>query len=213
MKKILILLLLTVVSNAFGQSKPQKIDLKEGARWSVYNRLMPVWKDTIVLGKNDSDGMMVFNDFQMNNGSIECNLKGQNILQQSFIGIAFNIQDDKTYEHIYFRPFNFMNPDTARRKRAVQYGSLPAHPWSKLREDSPGKYENKVNPVPDPDGWFHVRIVIEKPLIKAFVNEAKEPCLVVESLAANSAGKIGLWTGPMTLGTFTNLIVTPAEKK
>ncbi|MBA4850612.1 hypothetical protein [Emticicia sp. BO119] len=212
MKKLLVLLLFVIINNTFGQNKMQKIDLKDGSKWSVYNRLMPVWKDTIVLGKTETDGMMVFNDFQMSNGIIECDLKGQNIVQQSFIGIAFNIQDDKTYEHVYFRPFNFTIPDAARQKRAVQYANLPNQPWFKLRDDTPGKYEKGVNPVPDPDGWFHVRIVIEKPLVKVFVNTSKEPCLVVESLAANTAGKIGLWTGPMTLGTFTNLTVSPTDK-
>jgi len=95
----------------------------------------------------------------------------------------------------------------------VQYTSLPNNTWFKLRDSFPGKYENKVNPVPDPKGWFHTRIVIDKPLIKVFVNNSTEPCLVVESLAANSMGKIGLWTGPMTKGTFTNLTITPTDNK
>jgi hypothetical protein len=80
-----------------------------------------------------------------------------------------------------------------------------------LRDNFPGKYENKVKPVPDPNGWFHAKIVIDKPMIKVFVNNSSEPCLVVESLAANSTGKVGLWTGPMTKGTFTNLTITPKE--
>ncbi|HEY1055583.1 MAG TPA: alpha/beta hydrolase [Emticicia sp.] len=213
MKKLLILLFLGLVTSAFGQNKTQKPDLKNGPAWTIYNRLMPEWKDTTVLQKTETDGMMVFNNLEMGNGIIEIDLKGENVLQQSFLGIAFNIQDDKTYEHIYFRPFNFMNPDTVRRSRAVQYGNLPNQPWFKLRDDFPGKYENKVKPVPDPNGWFHAKIVIDKPMIKVFVNNNPEPCLAVESLAANSKGKIGLWTGPLTRGTFTNLTVTPTDNK
>ena len=212
MKKILILLFLIVTNYAFGQSKTQKIDLKNPDLWTVYKRLSPAWKDTVVLNKTEDEGMMVLRNFEMGNGIIECDLKGENIVQQSFIGIAFNIKDDVTFEHIYFRPFNFMIPDIARRSRAVQYGSLPNNPWFKLRDNSPGKYENKVNPVPDPNGWFHVKVVIEKPLIKVFVNDSATPCLVVESLATHLSGKIGLWTGPMTRGAFTNLTVTPAAK-
>ncbi len=213
MKNILRLLLICLAGLTFAQNKTQKIDLKNPARWTVYKRLTPVWKDTIVLNKTEDEGMMVLQGFEMGNGTLEFDVKGQNIVQQSFVGIAFNIQDDKTFENIYFRPFNFMNPDTARRRRAVQYANLPDQTWFKLRETFPGKYENRVNPVPDPNGWFHARIVIEKPLIKVFVNDAKEPCLVVESLAPNSSGKIGLWTGPLTLGSFTNLTVTTSEKK
>lgn len=213
MKNILTLLLICLAGFTFGQNKTQKIDLKNPARWTVYKRLTPVWKDTIVLNKTEDEGMMVLQGFEMGNGTLEFDVKGQNIVQQSFVGVAFNIQDDKTFENIYFRPFNFMNPDTARRRRAVQYANLPDQTWFKLRETFPGKYENRVNPVPDPNGWFHASIVIEKPLIKVFVNDAKEPCLVVESLAPNSSGKIGLWTGPLTLGSFTNLTVTTSEKK
>lgn len=213
MKNILTLLLICLAGLTFGQNKTQKIDLKNPARWTVYKRLTPVWKDTIVLNKTEDEGMMVLQGFEMGNGTLEFDVKGQNIVQQSFVGIAFNIQDDKTFENIYFRPFNFMNPDTARRRRAVQYANLPDQTWFKLIETFPGKYENRVNPLPDPNGWFHARVVIEKPLIKVFVNDAKEPCLVVESLAPNSSGKIGLWTGPMTLGSFTNLTVTTSEKK
>lgn len=213
MKNILTLLMLCLAGQIFGQNKTQKIDLKNASQWTVYKRLTPAWKDTIVLNKTEDEGMIVLQGFEMGNGTIEFDVKGQNIVQQSFVGIAFNIQDNTTFENIYFRPFNFMSPDTARRRRAVQYANLPNQTWFKLRETFPGKYENRVNPVPDPNGWFHARIVIDKPLIKVFVNDAKEPCLVVESLAASSSGKIGLWTGPLTMGMFTNLTVTPAEKK
>lgn len=209
MKKLLSLLLFVIGSQAVGQIQTHKIDLKNPALWTVYNRNMPIWKDTIVLNKTDDEGMMVLRDFEMGNGIIEFDVKGENLVQQSFVGISFNIQDDKTYENIYFRPFNFINADTTRRSRAVQYANLPNETWFKLRETFPGKYENKVNPVPDPDSWFHAKIVIEKPLIKVFVNNSPEPCLVVESLAANTSGKIGLWTGPSTRGSFTNLVIKP----
>lgn len=212
MKKLLILSLLCANSFVFAQNQAQKIDLKNPELWTVYNRNSPVWKDTIVLQKTEDEGMMVLRDFEMSNGTIEFDVKGENVLQQSFVGIAFNIQDDKTYESIYFRPFNFMNADTARRSRAVQYVYMPDSPWFKLREAFPGKYENKAKPVPDPNGWFHARIVIDKPLIKVFLNNSTEPCLVVSSLAPTTPGKIGIWTGPLTRGSFTNLVVTPSSK-
>lgn len=213
MRNILVVLFLGMAVSALGQNEAQKIDLKNPSLWTIYKRPMPVWKDTIVLARTEDEGMMVLRDFEMRNGIIELDIKGQNILQESFVGIAFNIQDDRTFENIYFRPFNFMNADTARRRRAVQYANLPDQTWFKLRETFPGKYENRVNPVPDPDGWFHARVVIEKPFIKVFVNDGKEPCLVIESLAADTSGKIGLWTGPTTLGSFTNLKVTKTKKK
>ena len=212
MRKLLFLLVL-LVQIAVGQNKPIKPDLKNSSLWIIYDKPTPIWKDTIVVNKTEAEGMILLKDFEMANGTIEFDLKGQNLLQQSFIGIAFNVQNSKTYEHVYFRPFNFMNADTARRSRAVQYASLPDSPWPKLRESFPGKYENKVKPVPDPDGWFHAKVVIERPFIRVYVNNNTEPSLVIESLAPTRAGKVGLWTGPSTLGSFTNLVITPTDKK
>jgi len=213
MKKLLTVFFLLLVQIAFGQSKALKADMKNRALWIIYDKPTPIWKDTILLNRTEADGIMMLKDFEMANGTIEFDIKGENLLQQSFVGIAFNVQDGKTYEHVYFRPFNFMNADTARRSRAVQYASLPDSPWFKLREAFPGKYENKVNPVPDPNGWFHARVVIERPFISVYVNNHSEPSLVVESLAPGRKGKVGLWTGPSTRGNFTNLVITPTDKK
>ena len=51
------------------------------------------------------------------------------------------------------RSLNFQISDPVRRARAVQYASMPHYPWQPLREDSPGKYEAAVNPMPDPHSF------------------------------------------------------------
>ena len=132
-------------------------------------------------------------------------------MQQSFVGFAFHIQDEKTYDAIYFRPFNFMNADTTRRWRAVQYISHPVYTWDKLRQDHPGKYENKVNPVPQPEGWFHVKIVVEGSDVKVFVNNAPTPSLAVKKIATVSKGQFGFWVGNGSDGSFANLVITPSK--
>ena len=73
-----------------------------------------------------------------------------------------------------------------------------------MRQEHPGKYEQPVSPVPDPNGWFHVRVVVEHPKVSVFVNDAKEACLVMEQLSERKQGRIGLWvdTGG---GEFANL--------
>ncbi len=38
-------------------------------------------------------------------------MRGKNVFQKSFIGIAFHGQDDKTYDAVYCRPFNFIAKD------------------------------------------------------------------------------------------------------
>jgi hypothetical protein len=54
----------------------------------------------------------------------------------------------------------------------VQYISHPAYAWQKLRAERPGKYEQAVTPVPDPNGWFRARIAVASPKVSVFVEGA-----------------------------------------
>lgn len=127
----------------------------------------------------------------VNAGAIELDLRGQDIQQQSFLGVAFHGVDGTAYDSICFRPFNFRAEDPARRARAVQYVSHPEFPWKKQREQHPGKYEAGVAPVPDPNQWFHARIELASPRVRVFVNDSKQPSLVIDQL--RSKGLVGLW--------------------
>jgi len=142
-------------------------------------------------------------------GTIEFDARGRNVLQQSFLGVAFHGADWKTYDAVYFRPFNFRAAEPDRRSRAVQYISLPAHPWQQLRADHPGLYEKPVTPAPDPDQWFHVRIVVASSTVSVFVDGAAEPCLVVHQLSDRQRGWLALWVD-VAGGDFANLRITPA---
>lgn len=144
------------------------------------------------------------------NGTIELDLKGRDVQGASFIGIAFHGVDGKTYDGIYFRPFNFRTEDAARRVRAVQYISHPVNTWQKLRAEHPNKYEKGANPVPDPSGWFHARIVVANPKVSVFIDDGKEPALVVEQLSDRRKGLVGVWVGNGSGGDFANLKITPA---
>jgi hypothetical protein len=137
-------------------------------------------------------------------GTIEVDVRGANLVQHSFVGVAFHGADSQTYDAVYFRPFNFKSEDAARRLRAVQYIAQPTLTWAKLRQEHPGEYEKPVVPAPDPDGWFHVRVVVAWPKVSVFVNDAKEACLTVDQLSDRKRGRIGLWvdTGG---GEFANL--------
>ena len=143
-------------------------------------------------------------------GTIEVELKGKNVKQQSFLGVAFNVVDEKTFEAVYFRPFNFQGDDVFRR-RAVQYVAWPAHTWEKLRESRPGKFEGAVNPVPDPDGWFRARIEVGEKQVRVYVNEAKESSLTVDRLVlGGKARPAGLFVD-VSDGLFANLRIMPAQ--
>jgi hypothetical protein len=149
-------------------------------------------------------------DMKFANGTIEFDVKGKDVQGASFVGVAFHGVDGTTYDAIYFRPFNFKTDDQARVLRAVQYVSQPAHPWQKLRADTPGQYEKPVKPVPDPNGWFHARIVVASPRVSVFVADATEPCLTVNQLSDRKNGLVGVWVGNTSGGDFANLKIVPA---
>ena len=66
-------------------------------------------------------------------------------------------------------------------------------------------YENAVQPVPDPDSWFHVRLVLAYPKVSVFLNDAGKPCLVVDQLSNRKTGWVGLWVGDDSDGEFADL--------
>ena len=123
------------------------------------------------------------NRSEFTTGTIEVDLKGKNIRQGSFLGVAFHVADERTFEGIYFRPFNFQAAPPFKT-RAVQYIDRPKYNWDTLRETKPGVFENAVNPVPDPEGWFHARVEVGPKQVNVYVNDAKTPSLTVDRLEA-----------------------------
>ncbi len=201
-----------------GQEIKNIIDLSkvpEGKGWKIVNRTVTPLEEGSIKGlhfdEKPGQGIAWLENSQFTTGEIEFDIRGKDVLQQSFIGVAFWGLNDETYDAVYFRPFNFKNPDTTRRVNAVQYVSHPDFTWQKLRAEKPGQYEKPVNPVPDPNGWFHVRVSIAKPVIKVFVNDATEPCLTVDCLGNRESGMIGLWVGNGSGGDFANLVITPSK--
>jgi len=191
--------------------KPDLSEISNAAIWKTSNREVSKTgtgeQTTVMFDARQGDGIAVFQDLEFENGTIEFDVKGKNVFQQSFVGVAFHVQDEKTFNAVYFRPFNFKNEDPVRKNHAVQYISHPQFTWQKLRADFPEKYENPVSPVPDPDQFFHAKIVVQASEVKVFVNGADIPCLEVELLSQFKKGKIGIWVGYGSDGTFKNLII------
>ena len=129
----------------------------------------------------------------------------------NFLGFAFRVVDAQTHDAVYFRPFNFRAADPEQKAHAVQYISHPKYRWDVLRNDRPGQYQKPIVPALDGDAWFHARLVIEKPTVHVYVNDGKEPSLVVEELSDRKGGGVGLWVGPEQGGYIANLKITPAK--
>src|SRR5581483_7687111 len=147
---------------------PDLAQIKDGKTWNVinaeFNTFVEEGKRVVQLKpkgesrKGSLLGMALVEGLEFAEGTIDIDLKGKGKMRASFLGIAFNVADEKTFEAVYFRPFNFLRDDKALRAHAVQYVAWPDHTWENLRKAQPGVYESAINPIPDPAGWFHARI-------------------------------------------------------
>lgn len=192
---------------------PDLAKMATGKDWTVFNRKIQIVQDNnmvqVQFNGQPGDGGAWLKTMDFANGVIECDIQGKP-QAPSYVGIAFDLVDANTYDAVYFRAFNFRNPE--RKTHSVQYISYPEFTWWKLRQDSPGKYESAIAPAPDPKSFIHVKLVIEKPKISVYVNQSEQPCLVVKQLQHRPAGKIGLWVGNEGGGTFANLKIMPEDK-
>jgi hypothetical protein len=157
------------------------------------------------------NGVIWIEGTELSDGTIELDVRGKDVLQQSFLGVAFHGKDDNTYEAVYLRPFNFRAEDPARHQHAVQYISLPDYDWPRLRKEFPEEFENPVDPSVAPTEWVPLRVVIKGQAIQIFVGAVKTPTLEVRKLGALSGGRVGLWVGNNSDGDFANLRITPAK--
>ena len=132
-------------------------------------------------------------------------MRGKDVIQRSFIGIAFHGFNDSVYDAVYCRPFNFFAKDSVRRVHAIQYISHPYFTWEKLRKERNAIYEKQIIHPPHPNGWFTLKLVFSDTLVKAFINDDELPSLVVQKLNSRHSGKVGLFTGDSSSGDFRNL--------
>lgn len=199
---LLFLMMLTLIDSHSQSFNLQKL-LKEDKL--VSNHVMTPLNDN---DKPDvsSDGVVWLKNVNFSTGTIEIDLRGKDVLQQSFIGIAFHGLDTVTYDAIYFRPFNFRSSDRVRKIHAVQYISEPDFPWDRLREEKNGMYEKGIDPPPSAVEWFHARIVVDDSTISVYVNNATIPSLTVTKLNTRKDGLIGLWSEDVN-GEFANMVI------
>lgn len=203
------------VTQAPGTIQPDLSRLGDGKSAHLFNRAVTTESDagrTVArVDARAGDGGALLAGVALDEGVIEVDLRGKDVAQQSFLGIAFHVVDWTTYEAVYFRPFNFRSTDAERRSHSVQYISHPADTWQKLRAERPGQFEHAIEPPPDANGWFHARIVLRNSKIEVFVDHAPEPSLVVNALSGRRSGGVALWTGNGSDGAFANLKISAAS--
>ncbi len=161
--------------------------------------------------------MIVFPEFQFKNGTIEIELTGEpaplaDPNMRGFVGVAFRMDPENysSYDCFYLRPTNARSNNQVRRNHSVQYVSHPEYTWYRLRKESPKLYESYVDLVPGK--WTKVKIVVKDNYAELYVNNADQPCLIVNDLKHGvREGRIALWLHTSTLARYRNLVVTKSQ--
>lgn len=196
--------------NSFGQQQINLANELKQDNIAAVNRIISNYGDhsgAIEMNAKKSDGLGILKATEFDKGIIEVELLGENNPGKSFIGIAFNIQNDSTYEAIYFRPFNFVAEEQTRKNHMVQYIFHPEFTWKKLRAERTGDFENEITIPPNPENWFKAIIHIDEKTVEVYVNDSPEPVLIVDRLTSATSKTIGVWTGFGSSGRFKNLII------
>jgi hypothetical protein len=154
----------------------------------------------------------VVKDTAFGDGTIEVDLAGQPAAgafggARGFIGIAFRLQADGSYEYIYLRPTNGRADDQVRRNHSTQYSAHPDFSFAESRKTAPEKYESYVDL--EPGVWTKFKITVDGSKARLYVHGAEQPCLIVNDLKHEAKqGGVALWVGPGTEGYFSNLKIT-----
>jgi hypothetical protein len=191
-------------------------ELAKANKIEVFNRTLerttPDSPNSIFLNAAPQDGVAWITGVDLSEGTVELEIRGTNQPGQSFVGIAFHGQDNRAFDAVYLRPFNFQTAEQERRNHSIQYISMPEHDWNELRNSHPGKYEFAITPAPDPNSWVKLKLVIKGKNVDAFVNGSDVAALKVELLNDRLKGKVGLWVGKGSSGWFRNLKVIPESR-
>ena len=215
MRELIILLILPYFLFAQKQQEFNLFELKIQDKLQTINREIAAIDEGsatfIQLTESTGEGLVWLPLKSFRNGEIEIEMRGKDLLQRSFIGLAFHGLNDSTYEAVYCRPFNFFARDSVRRIHAIQYISHPDFTWKKLRETRNAVFEKRLTNPPYPNGWFTMRLVIDEKMVKAYINQEKNPALTVDRLTDRRDGKLGIFVGDGGGGDFRSVKIKPLK--
>jgi hypothetical protein len=183
---------------------------QQSSAYEVANRTLTFEDGGVVhlsAAKDDGIAWLVGQDFT--EGRISIEVRGVDVMQRSFVGVAFHGGGRHDFDVVYTRPFNFNATDAQRRAHSLQYLSLPDNPWEVLREKFPGKYESALTSPPAAESWVRLTLEINARHLSVFVDDGSAPALVVDLLNDRLKGRVGLWVGNNSEGWFRNLTIQP----
>jgi hypothetical protein len=176
-------------------------------------KIVKVVKDSTQTGA-DLPTFVKIKTVDFKDGSIEVKvlsrlLKTAPASSRGFIGVAFHIDSvNSRFEGIYLRPTNGRAEDQLRRNHSIQYFSYPDYDFDRLRKEAAGVYESYADM--GLNEWITMRIEVKGKQAKLFLNNNKQPSLIVNDLKLgdNVLGAIGLWVDVGTEGYFKDLKIT-----
>jgi hypothetical protein len=184
--------------------------------WQVQNRSLEKRREGdrefIHLDERAGGGFAWSPSLAFSDGEIEFDVRGRDVFQKSFVGVAFHIAGDTAMDVVYLRPFNFRSADSTRHAHAVQFTAEPGFPWERLRVDHPGVFEKAVPAEIEPTGWIHVRIAVHGAEVQVYLAGAATPALSVTNPSMHRSGGVGYFVGDVSDGDFANLKVVPASR-
>ena len=106
---------LSTAPRIVAQKKTIELDLAklvDSKGLNVFNRSASSLDDGarkgVRLNESPGDGVAYLPAIELTNGTIEFDVRGKDVQQQSFVGVAFHGVDGTTYDAVYFRPFKII---------------------------------------------------------------------------------------------------------
>ena len=212
----LLILLNAISSYSFAQSVPLKKDRLQavGVTMSLQKldgrEVVQVVKDSTVKGVDEPTFVRIVGS-NFKDGTIEVKVLSKlrhdaPADARGFIGLAFRINEGNSkFESIYIRPTNGRADDQIRRNHSIQYFSYPDFKFFRLRKEFPEKYESYADM--GLNEWIKIKIVVNGASAKLYLNDNKEPSLIVNDLklGPEESGAIGLFVDIGTEGYFADL--------
>jgi hypothetical protein len=171
----------------------------------VVNRKAAVSAGEVHLDAAPGAGFAWIKALDMNEGCLSLEVKGSNEFGRSFVGVAFRGVDADIYDTVYVRPFVFQSENPEYVSNGLQYMSMPEFGWPVLRQRSPGVYEKSIGSRPNPEDWVHLEVKFGGGRLRATVNHATAPQLDLPLLTPQTAGRVALWVGNNSSGSFRNV--------
>ena len=146
-------------------------------------------------------GVALARDARMESGTLELDVAASDTT--NFLGVVFRAANPR------FSNVLFLRPGASGTEEAVQYG--PAFnsvgvAWQVYHGDG----ANAVAEVPR-NRWVHLRIDLDGPTARVFVDTATAPTLIVPRVVESGGSGLGVWAGAFGRGAyFSNIRYTAA---